>query len=142
MDATYGFEGPHADSDVDATESSTVALSDAARGLMQEMLERESFVFKHQQDFYRFAAVWGLLHRSEDMEEKWGGKTNLVNTANLDPSGFMKMTFKIILDSDHGNIYKTIERFAERGVRQIYRECDNGARMQDLLVALQTKEGD
>ena len=108
----------------------------------QEMLRRlvDNKYFKEMQDGYKFAV--GLALFSNAIEINMGTSVTIYGTGDLDPGQEIYEVVKALRFDCDEPIYKTVERLAEWGVKEMYEQDRDGyLDFSKLLISAEKEAG-
>ncbi len=105
------------------TEPTTIGLSDAAHGKLQEL--KEAGHFGEMADAYRFAIALALAHGAI-APAIGAGRQTIYNVGTLDPDKTIYVAVSALRDAVSEPVYRTAERLAEWGVEELHRRSQSG----------------
>ena len=98
-------------------EATTVGLTQDAKRFLDRF--KENGVFNDLLDAYRFGIAYAIAKKGI-VESSEGMKFNTVfNVGSLDGDHQIYNTVKLLYEPEPGTVYKTIERLAEWGIREL-----------------------
>lgn len=121
------------------TEPTTVGLTESGHEHLQELKELGHFA--EMADAYRFAVALALAHNQCAPQ---ANRRTIFNVGTVDPDGLLAAAIESLVADRNEPVYRLLERFAEWGVEELYRQIGrNPSALSDLLqeAALKTEGG-
>jgi hypothetical protein len=104
------------------TEPKTIGLTKSTQEKLRRLMEDEHI--KEMQDGYKFAVGLALFNNA--IEPNMGTSATMYGTGDLDQGQDIYETVKALRVDCDEPIYKTVERLAEWGVKEMYEQAQNG----------------
>ena len=117
-----------------AADKSQVAISEAARDLADEVVEKGGFA--ERQDVYRLAIAVALVKQLEPAPEDVGGRVNYLGTGSLDQDGSIRTAIMQLREEGRDRPYALAERLAEAGIAELHQHLNSGRSVREFLGSL------
>lgn len=103
-------------------EPKTIGLTAGTKEKLKRL--KDDGYFHEMQDGYKFAV--GLALFSNAIELNMSNSGTMYGTGDLDQNNDIYETVKALRSNNDEPVYKTVERLAEWGVKELYEQAQNG----------------
>lgn len=103
-------------------EPKTIGLTNPTKEKLKRL--KEDGYFNEMQDGYKFAVALALFNNA--IETKIGTTGTMYGASDLDQNNELYEVVKALRVDCDEPVYKTIERLAEWGVKELYEQAQNG----------------
>lgn len=121
-------------------EPTTVGLTERAHDNLRRL--KDNGYFDELVDAYRFAVAFALASgydiHNEALPSEQPKRTTIFNVGTLDPAQKLQAVVRSLGSVESEPIYKTIERLAEYGVKELTQRMENG--QLNILAMLEEAE--
>ena len=121
-------------STVTVNEPTMIGLSEKTHPLLKRL--KEDGHFAEMADAYRFGLALALAYGEEP--EELAPRTTIFSVATIDPDKEIYTAVKALKNPQGVSIYKQVERYADWGVRELFKRAENG----DIDFAALLKEAE
>ena len=113
----------------------TIGLSESAHEKLKEL--QDEGVFARLMDGYRFCMAFAIAQGQKKEVVK---RNTIFNVGTFDPKQEIRNVVEVVTGESPDEVYRSVEKYAEWGVGEIYRLHESGS--LDFAVLMEAPTGD